>query len=239
MIKTGLPYDINMMEDIRNNGAIVDMNDLQFPSISDDRKIKTALVYLRNTGFNVELDFTNVSKEDKFEYLRQYLTSSIECKSLILAQSWSKIFNYTTGLNMEIPCILTDDEVKEFVENQLDMIGNALRLLISLPIYLIKRYKLDDDKTLDISEFEEITNKPIDANLINILKQPDINVLFTHDYDLEPANYTNIFTMDNNQLFNQLLDTDFGILFLCLTSDSQDKIKELISTLSVFKEGMK
>ena len=58
MIKTGLPYDFETMQQIMQEGAIVDVTNISYPSIPKEDNVKTSLIYLRNTNFdNVHLDF--------------------------------------------------------------------------------------------------------------------------------------------------------------------------------------
>lgn len=66
MIHTHLPYNIEDFDNIEKNGAIVDVSNPQFDGISENEKNKTVLIYLRNTGFDVTLDFSNTSMNDKF-----------------------------------------------------------------------------------------------------------------------------------------------------------------------------
>jgi hypothetical protein len=80
MINTGLPYKLEEITEISETGAAVDMSDVNFPGIDDDKQIATALIFLRNTGFkNVSLDFSKCDYETKCKYLTEYLTSEILC----------------------------------------------------------------------------------------------------------------------------------------------------------------
>lgn len=235
MIQTGLPYKIEEMEDIKNNGAIVDLSKLDFIGIPENKRLKTALIYLRNTGFNVDLDFSHLSKEEKYELLLLYLTQDIDCNNRILAESWSKIFNYATGLNTMAQCIISDEDIPEFIETNYDTIGNALRLLLSLPIYLIKKYKLSENEdTIDISSFEEIKDKPIGINLSHIIGVEGISLIYSHEYDIQPANYTEIFTSDNYILLDALMKSTFGFTFLCLMTEDSEKLKKLFNEIDIF-----
>ena len=234
-----LPYPSDKLEYIQKNGATVDMSALNFPGIPKEKQIRVALVYLRNTDFNnIILDFSGCSYEEKSKYLLLYLTDNIECKNVLLAQSWSKILNYCTGLNTEVPCILSDVEIETFINENLQVLKEALELLISLPVFLIKRYKNKENKTLNLDSLEKTSEKPIGVNLIHLLNIPGISLIYTKEYELSPKNYTEIFTIDNEALFNKLLETDFGILFLCLTTSKVDEIKELINNLSAFEKEL-
>ena len=56
MIQTGLPYTPELMKDISEQGAIVDMSSINFPE-GVENSTRTVFIYLRNTGFkNIVLD---------------------------------------------------------------------------------------------------------------------------------------------------------------------------------------
>ena len=40
MIKTGLPYKFDEMQQIQNEGAVVDMSDINYPSVSKEDNVK-------------------------------------------------------------------------------------------------------------------------------------------------------------------------------------------------------
>ena len=73
MLRTRIPYDIEKIEKIRDCGAIVDVSAPEFPGIEKDKQLRTTLVFLRNTGFDVKLDFTKCTYEEKRTYLLLYL----------------------------------------------------------------------------------------------------------------------------------------------------------------------
>lgn len=111
MIKTSLPYKIEEMELIQNNGAIVDMSNLNFVG-SGKASEKTSLVFLKNTGFNVTLDFSGCSYEDKAEYLKLYLTEDLSVCNHEFSSTWVKILNSCLGIGIEKYSLFTDRLIK-------------------------------------------------------------------------------------------------------------------------------
>ena len=146
MIECGIPYNPQDMVEIKEKGCIIDMNNINFPGISEENKVKTAFIYLRNTGFDkVMLDFSKASKEFKFNFIDMYIQGNVESKDMLLAASVVKIINYMVGYNTTASCILSNEEIQEYIESRLEMLGKVLRMIISLPVYLIKRFKINDN----------------------------------------------------------------------------------------------
>lgn len=64
MIRTGLPYDFDLMETIEKEGAVVDVSQVSYPNSEDIER--TTLIYLRNTNYdNIILDFSKVDYKTK------------------------------------------------------------------------------------------------------------------------------------------------------------------------------
>ena len=72
---------MQLMDDIEKNGAVVDLSKIDFPSIEKEKQSKTALIFLRNTGFdNIRLDMSKCTEVQKFDILDEYMTSGIKVK---------------------------------------------------------------------------------------------------------------------------------------------------------------
>ena len=96
---------------------------------------------------------------------------------MLLASSVVKIINAMVGTWTTASCILDEDEIYEYIESRLEMLGKVLRMIISLPVYLIKRFKVNDKgDTFDMSAFEDIDEVPIGINLKHIIKNDGINL---------------------------------------------------------------
>ena len=115
-IKTGLPYDLDQMENIAQNGAIVDISNINFPGIPDSKKVRTAYIFLRNTGFeNIVLDFQKADYKTKSDFLITYLQDTIENNNQEIHNSWITIlFDYNNIENYGYS-ILTKEEENKFI----------------------------------------------------------------------------------------------------------------------------
>ena len=223
MIKTGLPYNMGDMDEIKNHGAIVDMSDIQFPNITADKKQRTTFIFLRNTGFDVSLDFSNCSFEDKEAFLIRYLSESIEVKQEEFPLSYIKILNRISGNDIEIPCILNDDEIVKFIENNNDLLINIFRLVKSLPLFAMHCFTLNGT-AYDMDEFEKTDDVPFNDNIYNIISNQLVLTLFDNDLDIPPVFYNKLFTFENKRMI-QVIDTQlpfFSILFGLSTTDKKD-----------------
>lgn len=237
MIECGIPYNPQDMVEIKEKGCIIDMNNINFPGITEENKVKTAFIYLRNTGFDkVMLDFSKTSKDFKFNFIDMYIQGNIESKDMLLASSVIKIINYMVGINTTASCILSEEEIQEYIESRLEMLGKVLRMIISLPVYLIKRFKINDKgDTFDMSGFESIDEVPIGVNLKHIIQHDGIRFIFQNEYVFGPANYTKVFTLENNELFELLQRTPFGLAMMIVTEEDPDKVLEIINNAKLFE----
>ena len=46
------------MNEIKEKGAIVDMSNINYPGINSEDNVRISYIYLRNTNFDVDLDFS-------------------------------------------------------------------------------------------------------------------------------------------------------------------------------------
>ena len=211
MLKTRIPYNIELIEEIKENGAIVDLSSPDFPGIAPDKQLRTTLVFLRNTGFEVRLDFSKCSYKEKRDYLILYLKEKIEIKNREFADSWYKILMEKSGFSCEEECILSDEELVRFISEEADYIDHVINFIYSLPLYAMKRYTLED-KAYNMDSFDESAANDISDNICFVLEHPDILCLYMHTE--KPMFYTKIFTIENNKLFDAIQSLPFmSILF--------------------------
>lgn len=197
MLTTGLPYDLEKMDEIKENGAIVDMNSYKFDAIPDDEQLRTVFIFLRNTGFNVKLDFSNCDYASKRQYLLEYLYTKMDCKYTEFSH---ECVNIMYAINLMDPphkdAIFTDEERIKFINEDKDVVDNLYDLVISTILFLVSKSKCFD---IDMEHFEEKTTK-IKINLVNIMKDDMIGPIVTFS-DREPSFYKDIFNDDNYDLF--------------------------------------
>lgn len=199
--RTGLPYDLSQMDLIRNNGAIVDMNNINFPNV--DNQVNVAFIFLRNTDYNVTLDFSNCSYDLKKDYLLKYLTESVEYKINSLINTWMAILCSSIGILLEDTGILTKEELQKFVDENIEIIGELLHLIISVPVYIVSRFNYQGT-TISTGDIKTNDSKLFNDNINYLFLHPAINIILETDTIFEPENYVKYFTNTNDKLFSAL-----------------------------------
>jgi hypothetical protein len=235
MIKTALPYNIEEMEQIQKDGALVNMSDLNFINIPREQQKKTSLVFLKNTGFNVTLDFSSCSFEEKEEFLKLYLTEDISVSNHEFPSTWVKILNYAIGNRVDMPSIMDDDEIDKFMEINKDFLTDVFQLIISLPVYAMFRFILND-AAYDLSEFKKTDKNMVKCNLYHLLDYDEFLYLYSFNSDIEPLFYTEIFTLKNNELFDAIQKLPFMDVLYGLSTSPQNEWKGMVQEVERFDE---
>lgn len=223
MIKTGLPYDFENMQQIAEEGAIVDMSDIHYPSIDSKDNVKTTFIYLRNTGFkNITLDFSKADYNTKLEFLLYYINN--KHSELPLYEFNSTLLHLmlkSCDIDHKTEGIFSDEEDASFMKNEehMKIIEQLKTLAISLPLYLFSRLDCEDF-TIDFDDIEK-TDETFYGNLIiQLMQLPEYNLIYSKDIEIKPKFYTELFTMDNDSLFNGIQSyTPFGALMYGLTDE--------------------
>jgi hypothetical protein len=236
MIVTGLPYSMTDMDDIKNNGAIVDMSNIHFPNIEESKVVRTTLLFLRNTGFDVKLDFSKCSYQVKEDFLLQYLKINIDINQNELVSSYIKIFNKMIGNELAAECILTDDEIQQFILNNSSMLAEVFQFIKSLPIFAMYYFSLDNEVyTLDDIEKHDEFN--INNNFYNIISHPDLVSVFDNEVELAPLFYTNIFSYDNKKLLEAMQHLPFFSILYGLCTKSTDEWNGVLEDYRELENG--
>lgn len=199
MFETKLPYDMDKMNYIKENGAKVDMSNIDFPNLNDD--IRVSYIYLRNTDFNVELDFSKCNYEFKKQFVYFYLFGDIVYNFDCITDTWISIMLMFNDSNIDIPKefgILSKEEIIDFINEYKDKIKIINDFLFSLCMYPILRLK---DIKLNSDDIEINDEKIFNENCYNIIKNKYFNILLTFDGISKPVNFTKYFTNENNELF--------------------------------------
>ena len=234
-IYTGLPYDFSQMTLIAENGAIIDLSNINYPGITQEENIKTTYIYLRNTGYeNIDLDFSKNDFDFKEKFLLYYLKGDIEYTLKECSNTWIKIIGLYNNQNFPVSSILTDEEIKKFINNNLDFIKDLNIFFISLPLYPISRMSFDDNTVLSLDELENTEEIVCNNSICDIIS----NQFFMELYDTmpqeEPMFYSNIFTIENNKLFDTLiLHTPFATLLYGMCQENwSDFVKDIEKIIS-------
>lgn len=233
MIYTGLPYNFHDMPTIVSDGAIVDMGDLHFPSVPEDKQIRTAFIFLRNTNFkNVQLDFSRCSSLMIVEYIKEYLTTDIQVKneelSDIVLYTLANILN--TQIDLEPP--IKNNLVLEIQKELTNELKELKTLLASLPLYLMYRSKLNNE-VYSLDSVETNTLKYIGPNFLNLLHDKNISLIIQTLSEL-PVFYSDIFTDTNNDLFDALCngETFYAEAFYMLQVTEPSTLARLIEAFN-------
>ena len=229
-VVTGLPYDINLMiERIQNEGAIVDVSQINFPNITSiDQQVRTTLIYLRNTNFpNTTLDFSHVA-QDQFQYwLKGYITSDITFSVPELNEMWLHVLGYyLSGTNN---CdYITNETLDKFIEDNRQLVDQLIDFYNSLLLYVLKR--LTDENVIDFSDVKHQSEVLFSANAYNLLQLTNFSDL-TDSIEREPVFFDNLFTETNNDLFELIGEhTPYTALLYGMSQDV-DKFKQVIDDI--------
>lgn len=231
MINTGLPYDMELMNEAIEHGAVVDMSDIHFPSIPAENQSKTALIYLRNTGAeNVTLDFAKCTYEQKADFLGEFIASDIYVELPDAINAWMEILLSAVWPDKEFKhAVFSDEQRQQFIRENKEVIDELLELLVSLPLFLI--YK---NKYVDLSEgdFKEDIVEHVADNYLQLLRHPLIEEII-FGAGIEPKFIKNIFTEGNNRLFKEIAEhLYFAALLYGMTTTDPKEWKKAMDDLN-------
>lgn len=235
MIKTALPYSIEEMEQIQEHGALVDMADLNFINIPSELQKRTSLVFLKNTGFNVTLDFSGCPFEEKEEFLKLYLTEDISVNNREFSSTWVKVLNSALGNDVDMMSILNDDEIEKLIKRNQNFLTDVYQLIISLPLYAMFRFILHET-AYDLTEFKKTDDNTIKCNLYHLIAHDEFLYLYSLASYIEPLFYTEIFTLKNNELFDAIQKLPFMDVLYGLSTTPQDQWKGMVEEVVRFDE---
>ena len=222
IIRTGLPYDMSKLDEIRENETVVDMSNLAFPNIEPGQQKRVSFVFLRNTGFDVKLDFENCSYEDKEAFLVLYLTDSVDMKYKELADSYVKILNAFVGNEVDAPCILSDSEVALFIKRNEALVQKAVRLAQSLPVFAMFYFVLNE-QAYSTDMFDKSDDQTIKKNFYHIIAADGFVYLYDAPAVEGPVFFTEHFAVDNQELLEAMHKLPFFEILHGLSCLRQDE----------------
>lgn len=229
MLKTGLPYSMEDMSKVYEEGAIVDMNNINFPVVDLDRQIRTSFIYLRNTSFNnVTLDFSTCSYENKAKFLIEYLTCNIVFYNDLLNTSWLYILFNKNSLVNKYNSILTEQETARFINENKEFIEELETFINSLSLYLISLNRLF---TLDFKGIEQ-TDFFFNSNAYKLIEDSSIGTLVSN-LKHTPKFYSNLFTLENNKLRESCRNLDIYYFLEEMSKMSTQDFQNLLNKINV------
>lgn len=239
MLKTGLPYDFELMDEIANNGAIVKMDNICFPGIPEDKKIRTTYIYLRNTDFdNIILDFSNTDYNLKKEILLFYLNGDIESNNKSILDTWINVLFYSNGIKYESESILSEEELRRFFQENEDLIFKVSSVLNSISVMLLYRLKEQRwNKDIEEKEFGSVNIK----NLATLLSDKRVlNLYLQMDYSkYKLINYIDLFSKQENDLFLAMKNSPLFVIMFGLCTTPTKEIKNIINICAGAEENEK
>lgn len=231
MIRTGIPYSKEQIAEVYEKGAVVDLSVINFPDIDNLKdEMHAVFVYLRNTGYNVTFDFSNMTYNQKEALLLEYLNTKISFNIPALNTTWLSILYACLGERINgMESILTDEELIEFQKSNFQYVLKIWEFLVSLPLFLIKRLDLDNFD----SKAEKTEEEPNLVNFYNVLACEEIDDLITKGAgDIPPKDYVKLFTVDNTKLFEAISDCSFATFLQGIASAEDDEFKEFVKDLA-------
>lgn len=231
MIRTGIPYSKELIAEVYEKGAVVDLSVINFPDIDNLKdEMHAVFVYLRNTGYNVTFDFSNMTYNQKEALLLEYLNTKISFNIPALNTTWLSILYACLGERIKgMESILTDEELIEFQKSNFQYVLKIWEFLVSLPLFLIKRLDLDNFD----SKAEKTEEEPNLVNFYNVLACEEIDDLITKGAgDIPPKDYVKLFTVDNTKLFEAISDCSFATFLQGIASAEDDEFKEFVKDLA-------
>lgn len=123
------------------------------------------LSYVGNLEIPFEIDYTDATKEEKFELLGEFLKSRNIVKSNSLALTIAEILLHSRGIKnftlIKNP-ILSADEIEEFIARKTELIDKWNTFLLSTNVYMLTTVSALDEAYNFKEQFQVIT----DANFV-------------------------------------------------------------------------
>jgi hypothetical protein len=237
MIYTGLPYDMSALDKIREGETVVDMSDIKFPNVEAEQQKKVSFIFLRNTSFDVKLDFSKCSFEDKEAFLLLYLTEDIDVKYKEFAFSYIKILNSFINNDFDMECILTEQEIQQFIKNNHEFVLKIFKLIKSLPVYAMFYFVLNN-QAYTLEDFKKTDDETIKTNFVHLITSDGFMLLFDCDVEETPMFYTKLFTVDNEELLAAIKQLPFFEILYGLANVSGDKWNSVMSDANALLENL-
>ena len=133
MIRSGLPYGEDIISQVYEEGAVVDLSRVKFPTLNTTYdNMKAAITYLRNTGYKVQLDFSEMTYEQKKSFIKAYLDTNVAYDIPEVDDIWLRILFMCGYFNFEVEnAIMNDLEINCFISKKRNYLDKWKILIIS------------------------------------------------------------------------------------------------------------
>lgn len=168
------------------------------------------LTYLSNLDIPVDIDFSNSSREEVEELLKDYLKSSALVNINSLEQITIRVLNEYKDVH------LGEKIFEKFIEDNLDLIQPWISKISSLALYCLYIVELEETKNF-VQTFEENdTDDLVGVNFVSLIKHEALFSLFENIKQEELKYYSKYF---NNYMFKgknlySFWATDMNPMFL-------------------------
>lgn len=230
MIWSGLPYTDEGLKEAYFEGAEVDLSKVNFKTCKTiEENYNAALVYLRNTDFNVKLHYENMNYTQKATLIKSYFNTKIKYDIKELDETLVAILFACAGSKKEeLNSIMNDLELITFVADEFNFCMKLWTLVASLPVFAISRVETQ----VDMSSFEETDEEPNTVTLINMMKVPAFGDLYVIMDGIKPKFYKKLFTVENTELFEAMLPLPFMVVMHGLVNEEPEKFKEFLEGIA-------
>ena len=219
LLHTALPFKPEEFERIGTMGAIVDMGAIGFKSPDP---LRTALIYLRNVGFDkLKLDFSGMPYEDRAKLMKMFVECDIECSQPEFVQTWGAVFAISAESghmeSFDGP-LLSVEEQRRFYDENRDMVETLKDVVNAFPLMLLSRIKTNEPFKDDLEHDGNTVFGPNISNFANdfifcILSNGGLNsIARICGGQLKLKWYDRIFTENNERLFSALRSTMLGFI---------------------------
>lgn len=232
-----------MIPNDEKDDIMIDMSDLQFPFNDIKSKVNAALLFIRNIGISTfKYDFSDCDYQTKSLFLLEYIKKKnyhVDLKDLI--KTWIKIVSFDI-IDVKIKSILTNDEIKQFIEENNDIVSDLRSIIGSIPLCSIEFYKCknkDSKKDLsefDISQYKESNYDEINKSFLHFMMQYQCMIYIQESLEIaEPIWYKQYFDETCNPMFSCFI-TNFPFLDLINIFDpSNESVRQnFISNLDEY-----
>ena len=232
MIWSGLPYSQEDIEKAYLEGAEIDMGKINFPNCKTlEENYETALVYLRNTGYNVVFHFENMNYEQNTALLKVYMNTKIKYDIPILDSTLLEILFACAQINKGLDSILNELELITFVAEQFEFCYNIWQMVASLPLFAISRLQCDGTEIVTMRGIEKCQDDFNTITLVNMIKIPEFDDLYLLAEQIKPKFYEKVFTLENNELFEALTNLSFMIVLHGMMNEELDKYRSFLENI--------
>jgi hypothetical protein len=198
-----IPFDSETLKSIITG----DIKSPEIDYVNSKIKGKNFITYLSNLKYeNLVIDFSSVSFEERCELLCEFIKHNSTCHIEQLESTVIKSLFFYRGYELSLvdkseddkpvleKCILTNNEVEQFVENNNDLIAQLANLLDGVLLYAIKNLNVYKEEVGDFITNNVVTEKQdIGKTFVNLFENSTFNCFY---YSSLP-NFNNIKYFDH------------------------------------------